>query len=77
MIVNFLDKIIEGRGLTAYRLARDLGIPSNQVLQWRGTKSKKGNRALRLDYLTLLRQWSGMSWDEFGALLDSEFLPKK
>jgi transcriptional regulator with XRE-family HTH domain len=73
MLVKIIEQILKARGVTAYRLARDLGLPNNQVVQWRSSAQK----TLRLDYLCALREYSGMSWDEFGKLLDREFHIKK
>ena len=73
MLVKIIEQILKVRGVTAYRLARDLGLPNNQVVQWRSSNQK----TLRLDYLCALREYSGLPWEEFGKLLDREFGAKK
>lgn len=75
MLMKFLTEILKRKDVTGYRLARDLGYPTSMITQWLDAERKQ--RAFRLDYLTQIRQWSGLSWEELGKLLDREFPPKK
>lgn len=67
--MRLIKTIREARELSQYGLAKQLGVPSTTIL----AAEKKG-RSLRLDILAKLRKISGLSWTEFGRLIDQEFL---
>lgn len=67
--VKVIKIIRESKGWSQYRLAQEMGIPSTTIL----FAEKKG-RSFRLDLLARLRNISGLSWAEFGKLIDAEFL---
>lgn len=61
-----------------YSLSRDLREKHNVNITIPGIDGYDGDKAksMRLDVLCGLRALTGLSWDEFGAKLDEEFLPK-
>lgn len=67
--------IQERLGLTAYALAKRLGVTQQAVRLWNGsTKAKTAPTGMNLRALCKLRKLSGMSWSKFGRELDREFL---
>lgn len=67
--------IQERLGLTAYALAKKLGVTQQAVRLWNGsTKTKSAPSGMSLPALCKLRKLSGMSWSKFGRELDREFL---
>lgn len=74
MLMKFVEKILadsyEGK---SYRLARALEIPIQTVQAWRGRAKKRATRQIALHLLCRLRRASGLTWQQFGELLDSEF----
>ena len=74
--MRMLKKIKELTDLTAYGIAGTLENMGIKI-----TTSGIDNylrhppRSMRLDVLCGLRKLSGLSWEEFGAELDSDFLP--
>jgi len=74
MLMKIIAQILKGRGITAYRLAREMNLPVTQITGW--LKSEE-QASFRLPYLCQLRELSGLSWEQFGELLDREFGAKK
>lgn len=75
MSVNFVKKIQERLGVTAYALAKMLGVTQQAVRLWTGqTKTQRAREGMNLRVLCRLRKVSGMTWQQFGRELDQEFL---
>jgi DNA-binding transcriptional regulator YiaG len=75
MRMKFVLAIQERLGLTAYALAKKLGVTQQAVRLWNGTtKTQSAPSGMSLAALCKLRKLSGMSWSRFGKELDREFL---
>lgn len=73
--MNFISLIQERLGLTAYALAKRLGVTQQAVRIWNGTTKKRTKpESMSLTALCKLRKVSGLSWSKFGKMLDGEFL---
>ena len=73
-IIIFMLRIFKDirtlRGLKQIELARALGVAQGSVWNW----ERNGER-IRLPVLRRLRVVAGMTWEEFGALIDAEDSP--
>jgi transcriptional regulator with XRE-family HTH domain len=73
--MRFVLAIQKKLGLTAYALAKKLGVTQQAVRIWNGsTKVSTQPTGMNLQALCKLRKLSGMSWSQFGRELDREFL---
>ncbi len=72
MRMEFVRQVRKIAGMTIYRLAKEIGCNTSTVYQW-----EAGAKSMRLDYLSRVRKVSGLSWNEFGKLIDAEFNPPK
>lgn len=72
--MKLVKKIFHDSGESEYSFARKLGV-SLQSLQYMLGKTgpKQARRGMRLDVLVKLRKVSGLSWSQFGQLLEGEF----
>ena len=79
MRMDFVRKVMDSvSASTNYKLAKLLGVSVQLVDGWTGKdKNRKSPAGMQLKYLVKLRAVSGMSWQTFGRLLDSEFLEVK
>lgn len=68
MRMKLVRKVRDITGKTIYRLAKEVGCNTSTVYQW-----EAGAKSMRLDYLSKLREVSGLSWANFGKLIDEEF----
>jgi transcriptional regulator with XRE-family HTH domain len=72
--MKIVSIVKQARGVTAYRLAKEIGVTQQTVRRWLGvTKTRHPNEAINLRVLCKLRKVSGMSWSAFGKELDQEF----
>lgn len=69
IVKKIIVQILKKLGITQYELAKRVGI-SDQALRYLVSRD---SRAVRVSVLCKLREVSGMSWSEFGKLLDGEF----
>lgn len=73
--MDFIKKIKQRSGITTnYGLAKyinNLGV--KLVIQSLDFYEADGPRRMRLDVLCALRSASGMSWQEFGEMIEAEF----
>jgi len=75
MSVKIVKKIQERLGVTAYTLAKMIGVTQQAVRLYTGqTKTSRARQGMNLGVLCKLRKVSGMSWQQFGNELDREFL---
>ena len=79
MEMEFVREVMKKPKLsTAYAVAKLLGCAPNLVSTWIGkNKERTQVEGIKLKYLVKLRQVSGMTWAQFGKLLDLEFLDRK
>lgn len=73
--MKLVKKIFQDSGETEYSFAKKLGV-SLQSLQYMLGKvgpTTRARRGMRLDTLVKLRRISGMSWPQFGSMLEGEF----
>lgn len=74
MLMKFVEKILaDSFERKPYRLAKQLEIPIQTVNAWLGKTKSGSRRGIALHLLCKLRRVSGLSWSEFGRLLDAEF----
>lgn len=74
MSVKIVKTVQDRLGVTAYGLAKTLGVTQQAVRRWTGvTKVKDRNEGMSLRVLCKLRKAGGMSWSQFGKELDREF----
>jgi DNA-binding transcriptional regulator YiaG len=72
--MRFVTYIFEKSGMTQYRWAKSLGISLQSVQYILGVTARpRSRKSMDLRLLCKLRKSSGLSWDKFGKLLDSEF----
>lgn len=75
MGVKIVKKIQEQLGVTAYGLAKMIGVTQQAVRLYTGqTKTARPREGMNLRALCKLRKVSGMTWQQFGKELDREFL---
>lgn len=78
MAMQLIEMIRAKSGLKNYGLAKELqnaGIPI--TVQGIDAYERPEAQSMKLSVLCGLRRVSGLSWSEFGKLLDQEFLPKR
>jgi transcriptional regulator with XRE-family HTH domain len=68
MSMEIVRLIRDKLGFTKYRMGQELGVSTTAIYQYEDKAE-----SMRLDVLCRLRQVSGMSWNEFGKMLDGEF----
>lgn len=76
--MHFTKKIRRSLGLSIYRLKRELqamGVRITEAMLGRYEHNKPTK--MKLELLVAFKNMSGMSWEDFGKLLDQEFTPKK
>lgn len=76
--MKIIKKVRDSADLKNYGIMkklRDIGI--EVTTQGIDGYEKDSARSMRLDVLSGLRRISGVSWEEFGAWIDSEFKLKK
>jgi DNA-binding Xre family transcriptional regulator len=66
---TIIKKILDNRGITRYRLCKEIGI-STQAMDYMLASDSK---AVRLTVLIKLQRSSGMSVSQFWKLLESEY----
>lgn len=72
MHMKFINKIMELAGIaTNYALARKLGVPTPTV-----DNLVKSGKYIKPQVLCELRKIGGLSWKEYGEMLDEEFSKK-
>lgn len=72
--VKFLETIRKNLGFGIREIARALGTSHTMYLHW-VNKGKKAKEFMRI--LTKMRRVSGLTWDEYGNMLDDEFFEEK
>ena len=72
MAVKFIKNILEARNLTAYGAAKWLNMPAQLV-----DHALKKGESIHVKTLCKWRYISGLTWNQFGKLLDNEFLEAK
>lgn len=70
MRMEFVRRVRKIAAMTIYRLAKEIGTNTSTVYQW-----EAGARSMKLEYLAKLRRVSGLTWNEFGKMIDEEFDP--
>lgn len=78
MAMQLIEKIRQVTKLKNYGLSktlREMGI--NVTTQGIDGYARPECRGMRLDILAGLRKTTGLSWNEIGKLIDSEFLPSE
>lgn len=68
-VKTIIKKVLDTRGITRYRLSKELGI-STQALDYMLSSDSK---AVRIAVLIKLQRSSGMSVSQFWKLLESEY----
>lgn len=75
MSVKIVETVQKKLGVTAYALAKMIGVTQQTVRIWTGqTVSSRPREGMNLKALCKLRKVSGLSWSKFGKELDREFL---
>jgi DNA-binding transcriptional regulator YiaG len=75
MSVKIVETVQQKLSVTAYKLAKMIGVTQQTVRIWTGqTATNKPREGMNLRALCKLRKVSGMSWSKFGRELDAEFL---
>jgi DNA-binding transcriptional regulator YiaG len=72
--MRFVTYIFDKSGMTQYRWAKSLGISLQSVQYILGVTARpRSRKSIDLRLLCKLRKSSGLSWSQFGRLLDDEF----
>lgn len=72
--MQFVSHIFRKTRLTQYKWAKSLDISLQSAQYILGVTAKpRSRKSMDLRLLCKLRKSSGLSWEKFGKLLDSEF----
>ena len=65
-VIERIWLLIEQRGITAYRLAKDIGLPTSQFSHWKNGKAKPS-----LDAVILIADYFNVSVDYLSGRTDN------
>lgn len=72
--MRFVTHIFKKSGLSQYRWAKTVGISLQSAQYILGVTARpRSRKSIDLRLLCKLRKSSGLSWSQFGRLLDDEF----
>jgi len=75
MKMRFLKTVMQTANIPSnYALAKLLHTSTQLVDTWTGKAKGRDPEGMKLKFLCQLRKISGLSWNQFGKLIDEEFL---
>jgi hypothetical protein len=78
MEMKFVKTVMDLAGIkTAYKLGKLVECSTQLIDTWIGNVEGKFPEGMKVRFLCKLRQISTLSWNQFGKLLDDEYLDKK
>lgn len=67
-VMKFITQIRDMAGITQYQLAKAFGIQQSQLRHY-----ESAGKALKPAYICALKEISGLSWKQFGEMLEDEY----